>query len=211
MKKILSYTSLVALLLIDLSCNNRHTDHYEIKYSSIGFTVSLPNGLQSKESYVDKHKEGEVYRNVDSAGEYISVTTQGFSDDSTVSDPKRTIKDPNYFVAVISRVNSWNLNFMAILSAKWQDTVVMYDLNRVRQKDFLELYVFGPGKDSVFYANAVLREVDKGGKKLIEIKSEDHITYTGMINKYWFMLQLFGNSRDSALLRKLWDDARFAN
>lgn len=204
--------SLHVILFLTVSCGRGHKGFYETKYPQVDFTLSVPNRYQVKEAYEGKNEEGLVYRRIDSTG-INNVTKDPASPgkDTNAVDEKKIIGDPNYFFVILNKKNAWNLFFNAILSGKYQDTVVVYDKEKMGQKDFLQTYVFGPGRDSAFYANLTSTEITKDGKKLYKIVNADgtNITYTGMIDKYWFMLQFTASGKDTVWVRKIWDQSHF--
>lgn len=209
----MAFRSAIHLLLVTgicllmIACGRSKKDHFNIKYPFIRFEASLSNILQSEELYYSKQvRGGSVGRTVDSTGIVIEKSP---TKDANAIDVDKTMADPWYFFSSIGRYKSWDLNFGALLSAKWQDTTVEYDLDRVRQHGFQEAYVFGIGKDSEFYKNAVYSEIEKDGHKLIKIDSDGHLTYTGMVGKYWFMLQIYATKRDSALMQRFWNESHF--
>lgn len=205
--------ALHAIFLLTVSCDRGHKDFYTIKYPQVLFTLWLPNESKVQEMYVGKNNEGAIYRRIDSSGivNAVTDTAQSKKDPGSI-DEKSIIGDPEYLVSIIGR-NGWNLTFRAILSAKYQDTAVVYDMNKMKQKDFLELYVFGPGRDSSFYTGITTTIVKKDGKDLYKIINADgnNLTYTGMVGKYWFMLQFNVSGKDTALAGKIWQRSHFGD
>lgn len=205
--------SLHVILFLTISCGRGHKDFYETVYPQLSFTLWTPNGVNLQEMYVGKNNEGHVYHRIDSSGIIHTVTDPATSGkDSGIVNEKRVISDPEYLVTILGR-SGWNLSFTAVLSGKYQDTAVVYDKNKMKEKDFLELYVFGPGRDSAFYADLSGTEVIKDGKKLYKLVNADgtNITYTGMVDKYWFMFQFTVSGKDTSLAREIWDRSHFNN
>ncbi|HEX2630158.1 MAG TPA: hypothetical protein VHM26_14125, partial [Chitinophagaceae bacterium] len=159
------------------------------------------------------NEEGLIYRRIDSIG-INSVTKDPASSgkDTNAVDEKKIIADPNYFFVMLNRKNAWNLFFSAVLSGKYQDTTVVYDKEKMKQKDFLQTYVFGPGRDSAFYAGLTSTEIEKDGRKLYKIVNAEgsNTTYTGMVGKYWFMLQFTASGEDTVWASRIWDRSHFA-
>jgi hypothetical protein len=201
------------VIFLLISCGRRYKNFYDAEYPQIGFTLSVPNELHVQEMYDGRNKEGQVYRRLDSTGITDKVkATEGTDKDSNAVNEKRVIAEPDYFVSMLER-DGWNLSFSAMFSGKYQDTAVRYNIDSMRSEDFLVMYVFGPGRDSAFYAGLNVSEITKDGMKLFKLvdAEQSNITYTGMTGKYWFMLQFFVHGKDTVWVRQIWDQSRFAN
>lgn len=215
--KIQSFTCVLAtlnvILFFTISCSRGHKSFYETKYPQVSFTLSVPNELRVQEAYFSKNGKDQVYRRIDSTGiTHLNSDSATRKKNDNTANERRLIREPEYFFALVGR-DGWDMHFHAILSGKYQDTAVVYDIERIKQPGFLIKYIFGPGRDSAYYADATYTEIMKDGRKLFKIVDAEgyNTTYTGMVGKYWFMLQFMVSGKDTLLERKIWEQSSFAN
>lgn len=207
----------ILLIAVLLSCSGKHKGFYKVKYPFMDLTISVPNEMVAMEGYANDYSMKEYYtQNIDSTG----VVTRG-SDPSkaattnSAENAKEIMKNPKQLMVRFVRAGQWNLSGNASLWANYQDTVVEYDLQRVKTKEFREIYFqerdYLPSAWVTSGKNSTFEEITKNGQRLIKIKN-DHggIGYAGMVGKYWIVIDFPGGDDEEVLqYEKMWEQSYF--